>query len=230
MPAVDYNVDALLSRVAALEQKLASGVVSGQTEKQEPRIGRLNEVSGVSAPTTEKPKTVEEVKPVRVADDYYYPVPPPEEEVPFGDPYSAPITEKPKTVEKPKSVITPVKAAETVSETQSVKPVGNMSAGRIWGTVVRKLRADRNIVLWVACQDMTASLSGNTLVIAANDEAGYNAIVKEQNLATLTAAVRSVGNYDVKVVLGKTEEKDDFEEGVAALKRNTGVTRVDIKD
>ena len=96
MPAVDYNVDALLSRVAALEQKLASGVVSGQTEKQEPRIGRLNEVSGVSAPTTEKPKTVEEVKPVRVADDYYYPVPPPEEEVPFGDPYSAPITEKPK--------------------------------------------------------------------------------------------------------------------------------------
>lgn len=230
MPAVDYNVDALLSRVAALEQKLASGVVSGQTEKQEPRIGRLNEVSGVSAPTTEKPKTVEEVKPVRVADDYYYPVPPPEEEVPFGDPYSAPITEKPKTVEKPKSVITPVKAAETVSETQSVKSVGNMSAGRIWGTVVRKLRADRNIVLWVACQDMTASLSGNTLVIAANDEAGYNAIVKEQNLATLTAAVRSVGNYDVKVVLGKTEEKDDFEEGVAVLKRNTGVTRVDIKD
>ena len=230
MPAVDYNIDAILSRVAALEQKIASGVVvSGRAEKQEPRTERLNEVSSVSAPITEQPKTAEEVKPVRVADDYDYPVPPPEEEMPFDDPYSVP-----KRVEKkdgkPESAVTSVKAAETANESQTVKPVGNMSAGRIWGTVVRKLRSDRNIVLWVACQDMTASLSGNTLVIAANDEAGYNAVIKEQNLSTLAAAVRSVGNYDVKVVLGKTEEKDDFEEGVAALKRKTGVTNVDIKN
>lgn len=229
MPAVDYNIDAILSRVAALEQKIASGVVSGQTEKQEPRIERLNEVSSVSAPINEQPKTAEEVKPVRVADDYDYPVPPPEEEMPFDDPYSVP-----KRVEKkdgkPESAVTSVKAAETANESQTAKPVGNMSAGRIWGTVVRKLRSDRNIVLWVACQDMTASLSGNTLVIAANDEAGYNAVIKEQNLSTLTAAVRSVGNYDVKVVLGKAEESDDFEEGVAALKRKTGVTNVDIKN
>ena len=230
MPAVDYNIDAILSRVAALEQKIASGVVvSGRAEKQEPRTERLNEVSSVSAPITEQPKTAEEVKPVRVADDYDYPVPPPEEEMPFDDPYSVP-----KSVEKKdgksESAVTSVKAAETANESQTVKPVGNMSAGRIWGTVVRKLRSDKNIVLWVACQDMTASLSGNTLVIAANDEAGYNAVIKEQNLSTLTAAVRSVGNYDVKVVLGKTEENDDFEEGVAALKRKTGVTNVDIKN
>lgn len=230
MPAVDYNVDALLSRVAALEQKLASGVVvSGRAEKQEPRTERLNEVSSVSAPTTEQPKTAEEVKPARVADDYDYPVPPPEEEMPFDDPYSVPKRAEKKD-DKPESAVTSARAAETANESQTVKPVGNMSAGRIWGTVVRKLRSDRNIVLWVACQDMTASLSGNTLVIAANDEAGYNAVIKEQNLSTLTAAVRSVGNYDVKVVLGKTEESDDFEEGVAALKRKTGVTNVDIKN
>lgn len=230
MPAVDYNIDAILSRVAAIEQKIASGVVvSGRAEKQEPRTERLNEVSSVSAPITEQPKTAEEVKPVRVADDYDYPVPPPEEEMPFDDPYSVPKRVEKKD-DKPESAVTSVKAAETANESQTVKPVGNMSAGRIWGTVVRKLRSDRNIVLWVACQDMTASLSGNTLVIAANDEAGYNAVIKEQNLSTLTAAVRSVGNYDVKVVLGKTEESDDFEEGVAALKRKTGVTNVDIKN
>ena len=149
--------------------------------------------------------------------------------MPFDDPYSVPKRVEKKD-DKPESAVTSVKAAETANESQTVKPVGNMSAGRIWGTVVRKLRSDRNIVLWVACQDMTASLSGNTLVIAANDEAGYNAVIKEQNLSTLTAAVRSVGNYDVKVVLGKTEENDDFEEGVAALKRKTGVTNVDIKN
>lgn len=230
MPAVDYNIDAILSRVAALEQKIASGVVvSGRTEKQEPRTERLNEVSSVSAPITEQPKTAEEVNPVRVVDDYDYPVPPPEEEMPFDDPYSVPKRVE-KNDGKSESAATSVKAAETTNESQTVKPVGNMSAGRIWGTVVRKLRSDRNIVLWVACQDMTASLRGNTLVIAANDEAGYNAVIKEQNLSTLTAAVRSVGNYDVKVVLGKTEENDDFEESVATLKRKTGVTNVDIKN
>ena len=228
-PAVDYNIDALLSRVAALEQKLASGVVV-QPEKKKADIERFNDAPKPSVPIGEKSETVEKIKPARAAaEDYDYPVPPPEEETPFGDPFAT--TEKAeKKIEKREPPIAEVKAKEPISETQPAKPVGNMSAGRIWGTVIRKLRADRNIVLWVACQDMTASLSGDTLVISAADEAGYNAVIKEQNLATLTAAVRSVGNYGVKVVLGKTEEKDDFEEAVAALKRNTGVTDIDIKD
>ena len=152
--------------------------------------------------------------------------------MPFGDPYAgkpvdALAAPKPTVGEKRgKPVVTEIKDETTTS----APPAGNMSAGKIWGTVVRKLRADRNIVLWVACQDMTASLSGNTLVIAANDEPGYNAVIKEQNLQTLTATVRSVGNYNVKVVLAKDDKKDDFEEGVAAIKRNTGVSDVKIKD
>lgn len=227
MPAADYNIDALISRVAALEKKLAEGFTA--TEK--PQIIRLNEGNTSSPAVAETKNRVENSVP-EPPEDYGYPVPPPEEELPFGDPYAgkpvdAPAAPKPTVGEKrEKPVVTEIKDETTTS----APPAGNMSAGKIWGTVVRKLRADRNIVLWVACQDMTASLSGNTLVIAANDEPGYNAVIKEQNLQTLTATVRSVGNYNVKVVLAKDDKKDDFEEGVAAIKRNTGVSDVKIKD
>lgn len=226
MPSADYNIDALLSRIAALEEKLKNGF----TPTEKPRIERLNKVEPDVA--ANEPATVASVA---EPEDYGYPTPPPEEELPFDGGYGTG-----ERVVKPaaKPVATPTeKAAPTVEtqaaqtkETEPATPRANMSAGRIWGTVVRKLRADRNIVLWVACQDMTAALDGNTLVITAGDEPGYNAVIKEQNLQTLTAAVRSVGNYAVKVVLGKAEERDDFADGVERLKKNSGVKNVVIKE
>lgn len=209
LPAVDYNIDALLSRVATLEKKIAEGNFAAER----PKVENVGAIEDKPRENNRKKERVES----SFGDDFGCPVPPPEEEpfIPFNEPI--------KRVE-------PKKAEQPVASAANIAPSVSMSAGKLWGTVVRKLRADRNIVLWVACQDMTAKLNGKTLVILANDESGYNAVVKEQNLTTLVNTVKTIGDYDVKVELKTSTETDDFDEGVERLKRNFGVDKIEIKD
>ncbi len=129
----------------------------------------------------------------------------------------------------------PVPPPETEEETvppvsfkQEQAPSGAaMSAGKLWGTVIRKLRADGNIVLWVACQEMKATLDGKTLKIIASDEGGYNAVIKDNNLAALSKTVKSIGDYEVEIV--KEENKGtDYEKDVETMKELFGADKVKI--
>ena len=105
-----------------------------------------------------------------------------------------------------------------------------MTAGKIWGRVVRQLRADKNIVLWVACQEMEARLSGRTLKIIANDDAGYQAVIKEANLLALSKTVKSIGDYDVEIVKNGEESVDEFTENVEKVKNTFSGITVKVED
>ncbi len=232
MPSADYNIDALLSRISALEKRLAEGnfnpakpVFLNAEEPERPEVSR----AAVKPQPEPQPSW---------DDDFGVPLPPPEEEV---APVAPVFTKRAESKPAPQSVLT--QRAESAPVTQSsftdgksaeVKPsapAGGMSAGRIWGTVVRKLRADRNIVLWVACQEMEAQLSGRTLKVIATEESGYNAVIKEQNLQTLIATVKAVGDYDVEVSLKKQDDgANAFESGVEQIKKTFGAATLEIKD
>ena len=241
MPSADYNIDALLSRISALEKRLAEGnfspakpVFLNEEERKQPEVSRAAvkpqpEVSRAAVKSQSEPQPSWD-------DDFGVPLPPPEEEpAPVAPVFNGQAESKP----APQSVPTQ-KAERTPAEKTSVAdnkpaatsaPVGGMSAGRIWGTVVRKLRADRNIVLWVACQEMEAQLSGRTLKVIATEESGYNAVIKEQNLQTLIATVKTVGDYDVEVSLKKQDDgANAFESGVEQIKKTFGATTLEIKD
>lgn len=217
VPSADYNLDSLLSRVSSLEKELAELKTSGvktvvTVEKKDETIA---------------PKATTAPKKVEYGDEFGIPVPPPEfdEELPF----SAPVEPKRQEVKvEPTRPIEKSKVEPVVDRTAN--PSVSMSAGRVWGTVIRKLRADRNIVLWVACQEMDAKLEGRTLKIIATEEAGYNAVIKEQNLQTLVSAVKTVGDYEVEVVLKKDDGPNDFELGVEQIKRVFNASEIEIKD
>lgn len=235
MPSTDYNIDALLSRISALEKRLAEGNFSPAKPvflNAEER--KLPEVSRAAVKPQSEPQPSWD-------DDFGVPLPPPEEEpAPVAPvftgraeskpaPQSVP-TQKAESAPVTQSSFTDSKPAELKSAAPSA-PAGGMSAGRIWGTVVRKLRADRNIVLWVACQEMEAQLSGRTLKVIATEESGYNAVIKEQNLQTLIATVKTVGDYDVEVSLKKQDDgANAFESGVEQIKKTFGATTLEIKD
>ena len=121
----------------------------------------------------------------------------------------------------------PEARAEKKPAEEPEKPVA-MSAGKIWGTVIRKLRADGNMFLWVACQEMRATLKGRTLTIYAKDESGYTAVMQEKNLSELSAAVRSVGDYDVELVM-ETED-DSAEKDLDKLRDLFGENKVKVID
>lgn len=230
MPSADYNIDALLSRISALEKRLAEGNVApvkpvflNEEERKQPEVSR----AAVKSQSEPQPSW---------DDDFGVPLPPPEEEpAPVAPVFNGKAESKPAPQSVPTQRAERTPAAKTsVADNKPAAtsaPAGGVSAGRIWGTVVRKLRADRNIVLWVACQEMEAQLSGRTLKVIATEESGYNAVIKEQNLQTLIDTVKTVGDYDVEVSLKKQDDgANAFESGVEQIKKTFGAADIEIKD
>ena len=242
-PSADYNIDALLGRISALEKALAEGGFERKSA-----IGTVGgtmvapAATAATEKTAEKPEAKPVEKPARKAetyDDYAdegIPVPPPEEEYETEKPAYKSINEQ-----KPvQSEVKPEKGESVFAEKKDTAASGeqsatgqkteSMSAGKIWGTVVRKLRAEKQIVLWIACQEMTATLCGKTLKVAAADEAGYNAVTKTATLEILSKIVKSVGDYDIEIVKATEEKKDGFEKDVDEVKKTFGANYVKVED
>ena len=240
-PEADYNIDALMSRISALEKALAEGgFARGNGGESTPKIVPLKGEAKASAqgvPTHEASASKTEKNNSSSDLDYGYddiPVPPPEDD--FGGGY----IEKPvyKSINEQKPIQT---QTASVRETAPVSPAATaetpaigegVSAGKIWGTVVRKLRAEKQIVLWIACQEMTAKLYGKTLKVTANDDAGFNAVTKSSNLEILSKIVKSVGDYDIEILkpVDAAEQKSQFEKDVDEVKKTFGEKYVKLED
>ena len=79
---------------------------------------------------------------------------------------------------------------------------------------------------------MDAKLVGRTLKIIANDDSGYQAIVKEANLSVLAKTVKSFGDYEVEVVKGGGDDgpTDGFDADVEKIKSAFGGATIKIED
>ncbi len=236
------------------------GFVRGAAREETPKIVPLKSGAAPEEKPIRETRTISEPKIApekandkRVADtvdDYGYPdegipIPPPEDFNDGGMPAYKSINE-PKTVAKPdvkpvakpiERPVSPVAEAKTAtaatSETSDVAQSGGLSAGKIWGTVVRKLRAEKQIVLWIACQEMTAKLFGKTLKVYATDDAGFNAVTKSGNLEILSKIVKTVGDYDVEIAKADSsliDERSGFEKGVDEVKKTFGEKIVKVED
>lgn len=240
-PEADYNIDALMSRISALEKALAEGgFARGNGGESTPKIVPLKGEAKASAqcvPTHEASASKTEKNNSSSDFDYGYddiPVPPPEDD--FGGGYIEKTAYKSINEQKPIQTQT-----ASVRETAPVSPAATaetpaigegVSAGKIWGTVVRKLRAEKQIVLWIACQEMTAKLYGKTLKVTANDDAGFNAVTKSSNLEILSKIVKSVGDYDIEILkpVDVAEQKSQFEKDVDEVKKTFGEKYVKLED
>lgn len=106
-------------------------------------------------------------------------------------------------------------ATPKVSEeaTAKVMPQGvvrdRIPDARLWGTVIRKLRAEKHIMLWIACQELDAKVVGDTLVILADGENEYNLLSKKESIEVLQSIVTPLAPYKVKI---QGVDKDDGEE------------------
>lgn len=267
MPEQDYNIDALLARIAKLEKAVAEGVKvtvekAEQTTKPEEKKVDSGEEKVLSAkrfaerksstepykddvkpekinaetidkPETEKINAETTKKPVKIVDDDFYGAVPPEEDLPFNSSMVSPIKQsaaksedKPLTERKDERKIQVPEMPETKKDEDlqaqtslfdkkaaEEKPKIVISGARMWGTVVRRLRADKNIMLWIACQDLEAKTEGNKLCIIAEGDNEYNLIKKPENLAILQNIVSETSDYKVVVYHGE-EVKESFDDDV----------------
>ena len=254
MPEQDYNIDALLARIAKLEKAVAEGVkvavekVEKETKPEEKKVDsdeekvlsakRFAERKSSAEPykddvKTEKINAETTKKPVKIVDDDFYGAVPPEEDLPFNSSTAKPIKQpaaksedmplneredarKIQVPEMPEAKKDEDLQAQTSlfdKKAAEEKPKIVISGARMWGTVVRRLRADKNIMLWIACQDLEAKTEGNKLCIIADGDNEYNLIKKPENLAILQNIVSETSDYKVVVYHGE-EVKESFDDDV----------------
>ncbi len=174
MPENDGNIDALLSRIKTLEEKLKTIEEKGVT---------VVKASEVQVKKVEEAKVIEKTK---------------EEKVEI----SVKTVEETVKVEEKPIVEEKVEIKEIKVEKPVEKPLTppSVDAKRVWGTVVRKLRGlEGKTILWVACQEMSATISGNTLYINAGGESEKNLLLKDGNLQTIKELTSTFGDFEIKI-------------------------------
>ena len=201
-PENDGNIEALLSRIKTLEEK----------------IKNLSSSDFVSAPKVESVKV--EPAPIKVEEKVQEKVEVEEEKIELP-----PIAqEKPIIVEKPTIVEQKpieIKTEAPVKPIETAKP--SVDAKRVWGTVVRKLRLlEGKTILWVACQEMSATISGNVLYINVNGESEKTLLLRENNLQVIKELVSGFGDFDVQISDGtESVAVQDNKEKVAEFFNDT---------
>ena len=214
-PENDYNIDALLSRVSKLENQLSGMIKNGISVKTEEKC-----VTDVSEVKEEIPFETENIS--EQEEDF-----PPEEILPESG-FDTEETSEIVNACKENSVKSePVKQTEVKNDL----PQSEMSALKLWGTVIRNLRSGGNIMLWVACQEMRAELIGKTLRIITGGESEYAVLTKESNFKILTDIVKSIGDYNVEILKNAPDNGgvDKFEEDIKEVGKTFGEGLINIK-
>lgn len=205
MPAADYNIDALISRITRLEQALLNGVSS--TAVSAPASLSSDKLTAEKAFATEK--TVEKAPAEEPAVK--------EEIIRAEEP--APIFD---TAPAPAAAPAPAPAAEVAN-----KP--RFSDARIWGVVLRQLRAEKNYMLWVACQEQEARSEDGKFKIFVEGDNEYNTISKPENIQKIKDIISEMTELPVFVEKSNGEAAiDPFEKDIETVKEVFG--DVEIKD
>ena len=250
MPSADYNIDALLSRIDKLERALESGAAFCQKSADKPVIEQKTEIKEESpvVKQDEKSDRWAEKEPENndklprgtsfgaAYEEYMADVneddAPKEEVVPvenqIGIDVDSFVQAKGGGVveygDREKKSVEPTipekKESAPASAEETVKP--KFSDGRIWGTVLRRLRADKNIMLWIACQDQDAKTVDGEFRVIVGGENEYNMISKAESVATLESIVSEMTDAKVVVVRRGDQGPDELERGVEKAKEIFG--------
>lgn len=223
MPDSDYNIDALIGRIAALEKRLAEGLaspvpaapvrpVSAPSVSAESAIRRAaateqagaGELKGVPARKPVRPVLTEETS----------------EDSPFAaqkDGGEARAKEdkretyvQPAMWEQPQAATKPAGGSLTDSEKQNV-----------FGKFLRLLRTRKNAVMFSLCMDLENRFEGDKIVFTTRAEAVYRALNKEENKRVIAQTLAELGVFEHEVVI-RREEESRFEKNVATLRKNFG--------
>lgn len=282
LPETDYNIDALMARISALEKKIAEGNftvsggagvapsanLSGEVAKpvvKEVATASVKEEKPIEKQTStinvmNNPPKIEEVKPIKeepapekqekqeqakaqkqadsapAMDEDLASLIASAEQFGYGDEepqfnfFGEPTAKKPAnrsingtkaqetsvkpTAEEPKKPAKEEKSAISPSSAISTAPSGGIDKN--WGAILRLLRQKKEIMLWVACQDVTASEENGFVIILAPGENEYSLLSKPDNVAKLSTYVAEYGYLGAKVVKDMGEELKKQQEDLEA--------------
>ncbi len=258
LPETDYNIDALIARINALEKRLENGDFvcnpSSQTsepnveiEGQKPADSAVNSIKPENKPTETATKPVRAFPDEKVKEEAKTEVKVPEKSVKqpevdedlaslmamadqggfFAEDEGSFAFSTPKQEKKSSnSTINPIKEENKKIETDKKESsgqtefgsnnVGQAKKGSVdahWGGIIKKIRSDKEIMLFVACQDASVKCENNFLIVIAPGENEYNLLSKPENVNKLCSYAFDYGYDGVKVVNdGGGAEKEEVEQ------------------
>ena len=227
MPEEDYDIEALLGRIAALEKKLAEGVI---VQNAGGMVATKEAPASIPAPVKVETKpTVVEEEPEEEYADYDVPpdmdVPPPDETEMGGNVYmDAPIVEKPVPKEEPKK---PVQAEAP----KAVKAAPSGDARATFGLFLRSIRKTaRNGVLIALCMDLDSAYEGGVFVLYTSSDTVYRSLKKQDHFVLIEQAFAAIGiatdGFDIRM---KGKKLDTFNAGVNEIQDTFGGVKIDVK-
>ena len=81
------------------------------------------------------------------------------------------------------------------------------------------MRADKAIMLWVACQDVTAVARGSEILVCAAGDNEYNLLTKPENSKKLEEYLLAAGASGMRIVRS-ADEAENFDAGKNAQTEN----------
>ena len=120
---------------------------------------------------------------------------------------------------------------------------GGTDQRKAWGAILKKLRDDKEIMLWVACQDVSSKIAGGKFYVVASGQSEYNLLSKPANTQKLGEYVKNECGLSLEVVddaakiPAQNDWTDDFsaenvaeQKEVDAVKKFFGDENVEITD
>ncbi|MDE6442238.1 MAG: DNA polymerase III subunit gamma/tau [Clostridia bacterium] len=201
LPQSDYNLDAIIGKINALEEKLKKGEVV--VEREVPAQPAPKDQT--PAPKPAEVKEVKEIKKPAVlqADD---------EPTPFGTKETA-------------------HHAETKQADMFAKPrtLGEDDKRSVFGKFVRSLRTTRrNAVLFTLCMDLGNFFEGDKLILTTESEAVYKGLTRTDNAAFVAETLAELGVTSHEVRLVK-KGISDYDKALNELKKNFDGIDIEIK-
>ncbi|MBQ7912340.1 MAG: DNA polymerase III subunit gamma/tau [Clostridia bacterium] len=235
MPQADYDIEALIARIADLENKLASGVFVQNG-------GGTSATNFVSTPTpkTEKPVQKEEIPAPKAAEAEYIPMDydaPPDEAEMGGNAYFDESVMPVKKSSSAKSAHTvasapaPVSPAPIVPAPALAKTAVSGDARTVFGTFLRSVRKTaKNGVLITICMDLDAALEDGVFVLYTQSETAFRSLTREDHYGLIVQAFAAIGmgegSFEIRL---RGKKSDAFNKSVDEIKATFGGVKVEVK-
>ena len=220
LPQADYNIDSLISRISALENKILTGNFAAA--KPAPAAQSVSaatpsaEVQGdmFSSPAKAEPFYARQSAPSAA-----------KKPVLTQSNESDAFSSAPIAAAKPTAASAQRPAAESVAKPT---PSAALTGKSVHASLLRALRTThKNAVLFTLCADLTCVQEGNKFVFNTENETIYGAINRPDNAKILADVLAEAGVNDYEVRLKKRD--DGMKRALDALKANFGGTDIDIK-
>ncbi len=228
MPQADYDIEALIARIADLENKLANGVFVQNGGGMSAMNSAPTPVP-TTAPTVEKPVQKQEIPAPKAVEEDYIPMDydaPPDEAEMGGNAY---FDESIMPVKKPMPA--PVAPAPITPAPAAVKPAVSGDARTVFGTFLRSVRKTaKNGVLITICMDLDAAFEDGIFVLSTQSETAFRSLTREDHYGLIVQAFAAIGmaegSFEIRL---RGKKSDAFNKSVDEIKATFGGVKVEVK-